>query len=153
MGWHLWQILFRSKYIQILRQHTTRREKHQDIFTTRKFNKKHIQFLKKQFIHLLLANNFTTAFCRVGDVGYFIIWMFLHTRGASLTLVDATVLILVKIFLFLFFFESNWLLCYQIRQNLLKIFKNVVKNTYEPLGKETITEGASDCTQKATIRW
>jgi len=54
--WYLWQIRTAVKYIQILRQHTTHKEKkHQRLFaTTRKLNKKHTHFLKEAFLYLFL---------------------------------------------------------------------------------------------------
>lgn len=49
--WYLWQIPTAVKYIQILRQHTTHRKKHQVLFaTTRKSNKKLTHFLKEAFL-------------------------------------------------------------------------------------------------------
>lgn len=52
MIWYLWQIRTAVKYIQILRQHATHKEKkHQVLFaTTRKSNKKHTHFLKEAFL-------------------------------------------------------------------------------------------------------
>lgn len=52
--WYLWQIRTAVKYIQILRQHTTHRKKHQVLFaTTRKSNKKLTHFLKEAFLFML----------------------------------------------------------------------------------------------------
>lgn len=72
MIWYLWQIRTAVKYIQILRQHTTHKEKkHQVLFaTTRKLNKKHTHFLKEAFLLLFLNpplqniwRHFLSSFC------------------------------------------------------------------------------------------
>lgn len=57
--WYLWQIRTAVKYIQILRQHTTLKEKkHQVLFaTTKKLNKKHTHFLKEAFLLLFFKSS------------------------------------------------------------------------------------------------
>lgn len=88
MIWYLWQIRTAVKYIQILRQHTTHKEKkHQVLFaTTRKLNKKHTHFLKEAFLLLFFLNpplqniwrHFLSSFCVCICKSFLLFYMFLY---------------------------------------------------------------------------
>lgn len=105
MIWYLWQIRTAVKYIQILRQHTTHKEKKHQVFvaTTRKSNKKHTHFLKEAFLLLFFLNpplqniwrHFLSSFCVCICKSFLLFYMFFctriyHLKQASQALVNVT---------------------------------------------------------------